>query len=202
MIFFGTSSAQQLSSKKIEGSKCFKCGESEEIYTSVYTQYFHIWWIPFISLGKKGIAHCESCESTFKGKQMSSRIQDQIQDEKSKITIPIWHFIGVGLVCLLIASVIVFESINSKENAQFIKAPQAGDVYEYKTEDGHYTLFKVDAVDTDSIYFIVNSYESTSSKNILDLDMPNKYEDDIYVMSKETLLKMFEKREIIDVHRR
>ena len=133
---------------------------------------------------------------------MSSRIQDQIQDEKSKITIPIWHFIGVGLVCLLIASVIVFESINSKENAQFIKAPQAGDVYEYKTEDGHYTLFKVDAVDTDSIYFIVNSYESTSSKNILDLDMPNKYEDDIYVMSKETLLKMFEKKEIIDVHRR
>ena len=83
----------------------------------------------------------------------------------------------------------------------YIKKPQVGDVYYYRTESGNYSIEKVVALTPDSLEVELNSKEFTTTTGIKKIDRPENYEGFYEVFSKEDIVKKFNSGEIYEVVR-
>ena len=79
--------------------------------------------------------------------------------------------------------------------------PQSGDIFQIKTKDNQYTLYKVDEVQGDSVFVKANNYETNSASGLDDLKK-KEYSEDILGFTKTELKQMLDKGEIIDIDRK
>jgi hypothetical protein len=127
----------------------------------------------------------------------------QYKTLKTSAKIALWTSSGLFLVILFIFF-IVFENKQSKvENATYVAAPQKGDIYEVKN-DGHYTLYKVDQVIKDSVFVLVNQFETDRITGLTGLKKKGNeaYSTDALMILKADLKTMLDTGEIIDVDRK
>lgn len=201
MIFFGTSGAKQLRSQMIEPSECPHCGAQNSLASHVYGQYFHVWWIPFFSLGKKSKVDCQNCLKEIHPKNLDLVAKEHLQREKMAHRTPIWYYSGLGLVAILITFGVITAMMESKATAKYIKAPQEGDVYEIEMENGRYSLFRVEVVSQDSLYILMNEYETTASSNLDELNIEENYDQTMYSIGRDRVNEMYEEGKILNINR-
>ena len=108
----------------------------------------------------------------------------------------------MGIIAV-IAVIAYFASVQDKKSERdYIASPEVADVYTVELDNGYYSTLKVTEVTQDSVFIQPNNYETNKMSGISDIDEEEKYSDEIYVMSKQDLIDMYEEGNIADVTRR
>ena len=202
MIIYGSKSKEL--AKEILTDKCQNCGTQNWIDMHVFQKYAHVFWIPFFPMGKTGVSQCDHCKQVLKLKEMPASLTASYDNLKSQTKTPIWMFSGLALVAVLITIGVINDKKKDEKNAQLILTPQNGDIFEIKTKDNQYTLYKIDQIQGDSVFVRVNNYETNKATGIDDLKKKgdNAYSEEVLGLSKSELKVMLDKGEIIDVDRK
>lgn len=180
--------------------RCENCGEQMSVTIHVFQKYVHFFWIPFLPAGKTGISECANCKQTLTEKQMPASLLATYQNLKSAAKIPIWMFSGAALFVVLFIALKINEQNKSRENAKLILAPKVGDVLEVKNKDKQYTLCKIVDLRGDSVLLISNKYQSSDPAGLSALK-DSAYSEEISYIAKPELKKLFDKGDVIDIHR-
>lgn len=198
MIIYGTKGKQI--TKELITDKCPNCGAQNSIDMYVFQKYGHIFWIPFVPMEKTGVSECTQCKQVLEILKMPPYLRTAFVNVKAKTKTPIWTFAGLAAVGILII-VVVLQGIKDKElNAKLVLTPQAGDIYEIKTKDDHYTLMKINKVKGDSVYVNLNNYETDKASGIYKLKEKG-YSEEVLGLSKMDLREMFKEGNVYDIER-
>jgi len=199
MIIYGSKSKEL--AKEILTDKCQNCGTQNSIDMHVFQKYAHVFWIPFFPMGKTGLSQCDHCKQVLKLKEMPPALTASYDNLKAQTKTPIWMFSGLALVAALIIIGVISDNKKDEKNAQLILTPQVGDIFEVKTKDNQYTLYKVDEVQGDSVFIQSSNFEVNKVTGLDDLKK-KEYSDDVYGFSKTELKEMLNKGEILDIDRK
>ena len=95
------------------------------------------------------------------------------------------------------------EKKNDEKNSRLVLTPQTGDIFEIKTGQNQYTLYKIDYVQGDSVFIRINNYETNKVTGLDDLKRKgeNAYSEDVFSVTKTQLKEMFDKGDVIDIER-
>jgi hypothetical protein len=202
MIVYGTRS--KLLAKELVTDKCPNCGTQNSTEIHVYQKWAHVFWIPFFPIGKAVASQCGHCQQVLKEKEMTSSMQSITQDVKSKSKTPIWTFSGLALLAILITYGVILDKKKDEKMAQLIVAPQAGDVFEIKTPESQYTLYKVTGIQGDSVVIRPNNMETNKPSGLSKIKAQGDagYAEETFSVTKAELKSWFDKGEIIDIERK
>ena len=87
-----------------------------------------------------------------------------------------------------------------ERNAKFIASPRSGDIFEIKTSNNQYTLYKVTLVQGDSVFVAPSNYETNKKTGLADLKK-KEFSAELMGFSLGDLKRMLEEDEIVDVDR-
>lgn len=200
MIFYGKKGSV-LKTEQLTGLSCPHCMSKDALYCAVAGSYAHIYWIPFFPLGKTLVSQCTHCKQVLEEKEMPHDLREHCQYLKQETKTPIWYFSGIGVIAALILIVSLTSSAEKKENKARLEAPQAGDRYEIQTQDGDYTLLRITRLSGDTVFFNPNEYTVNKISGLSDLDKPEKYLDEEYLILRADLNDMMQKGKILDINR-
>lgn len=170
------------------------------IYTSKICAYF---FIPLFPIGKIGILICSNCNNEIKKKHFDTSTLTEYTTLKLISKTPKWTFFGTPfLVALLIYLVLLIKN-NNENILRYVNNPQKGDVYEIKIKHKEYTLYLIENIKGDTIYFLKSLYETNKMSGLNDIKEKGKqaYSSEIFYILKPNLVEMREKNIIIDIHR-
>jgi hypothetical protein len=202
MIVYG-SRTKQLAKEHIT-NKCANCGTQNSTGFYLFQKYAHVFWIPFFPTGKTAVSQCDHCKQVIKLKEMPASLKEVYEGLKTQNKTPLWTFSGLAILAVLISIGVVASQQNDARNAKLILAPQPGDIFEIKTENNQYTLYKVDDIKGDTAFLLLNEYETNKSSGLNDLKRKGDaaYSKESYSFSKPELKEMLSKGEIIDIDRK
>ncbi|MEP7239017.1 MAG: zinc-ribbon domain-containing protein [Ferruginibacter sp.] len=202
MIIYGWKSKQL--AKETVFEKCPNCSSQSSIELYVFQKYAHVFWIPFFPIGKTAVSQCDHCNQVLKLKEMPLSLKTAYENIRSKYKTPIWMFTGLALVALLITAGVVNSQIRDERNSKFILSPQRGDIFEIKTPEDHFTLYKIQSVDSNIVFISASLYETNKRTGLDELKSKgdSAYTDDVFPVTKIALKKMLEKGEILDIDRK
>lgn len=202
MIFFG-SRATTLQNGRINNVTCPSCENTTSFTYTVFGKYAHVWWIPFFPTGKAAYLECDHCKRTFEEKELPAQIQQKFAPERKEVKTPIWNFAGLGLIAAFVAWGAYASKQQKANEAEYLKAPQVGDVYSTKGDrEGYYTSYKVLRVTNDSVYGVFNDYEIDQKHSIDEIDIDENYgsvESD--PLSREELVQFYNEGIIYEIDR-
>lgn len=202
MIIYGTRSKQLTHENLMD--KCPNCGSlgTSEMY--VFQKYAHVFWIPFFPIRKIGVSQCNHCKQVLKENEMSGELKETYNRIKSGTKTPIWTFIGLALLTVLIVSIVISERDKSARIATLVKQPTAGDVYELKTKDNQYTLIRIEGMIGDTVLFRQNQYETNKLSGLDDIRKKGMeaYSTDTFIMTRKELTELYDKGNIENIERR
>jgi len=184
--------------------KCPNCGAVASVQLSVVQKYAHVFWIPFFPLGKTGVSQCGNCKQVLKLKNMPQSFKDAYDAFKAQAKTPAYMYVGIVLLAIVIAAAVYQSNQDDKKNAQWITAPQRGDIFEIKASDKQFTLYKVDDIVGDTVFVRPNLYETDKLSGLNDLKMKGdtSFAEETLPLLKPALKSMLEKGEIVDIDRK
>jgi len=202
MIVFGTNSKKIASETVMD--KCSNCGNQFCIDVIIYQKWVHVFWVPFFPNGKTGASHCTKCNQVLPPNQMPATIKATYDQLLKQAKAPIWTWVGSAGVVFLIAAMTIVGIRNDAKNKEYVAAPQVGDIYEIKTEDNMYTLYKVEHIEGDSLFVRINEYETNRATGLDDLKRKGEkaYSPVLLPYSKKEIKEMFDKGQLINVNRK
>ena len=203
MIIYGHR-ATKTSHQNLFGIKCPHCESRDTLEMYTFSRYAHIFWIPLFPYKKEAVTQCNHCKQVLTKKEFSSELLSKYDEVKANIKTPYWQFAGTALIALLIISGVYSGIQDDKKDNAFLTAPKAGDIYEIKTDKGQYTLYKVAEVKADSVFVLINQYETNKRTGLTKKEMTasDSYIQDEYLpIAKSELLKMKASGEIQSVKR-
>lgn len=200
MIFFGQK-ASVLRTETAMGLKCEHCGNSGTVTFGIAGKYGHVYWIPFIPMGKTCISSCTHCKQTLQYQEMSTQMRTYADELMRETKTPLWFFSGIGVVIALVAIFSYFDQTDNAEDREILQSPQAGDKYSLKTGLSEYTMHKVIRVAGDSVFFAANQMVVNKMRGLYKIDKEENYIDMGDGCTKAELLQKFEKGEIYEVSR-
>jgi hypothetical protein len=202
MLIYG-SKATQIASKSLS-DKCTNCGAENSVQMAVFQKYAHVFWIPFFPIGKTGVTQCAHCKQVLEKKEFSSSLLSTYETLISDSKTPRWTFSGLAVLTLLIILVSISNAQNDKKNAQLILAPKKGDIYEIRNDYEHYTLYKIDHVAGDTVFILMNEYESNkvTGLNTLKGKGDAAFVDTPIPLFKSDLKSMFDAGKIMNIDRK
>lgn len=200
MIIFGTRS------KILTGSgakaNCHNCGSTQTVSLVFAVKYFHIFWIPMFPYSKVGASQCSHCKQVLYNNEMPDGLKTVYEQEKSQAKTP-WVYrtglILIGLFMAFVIGVIVFGGASKAD----IKTPIVNDVYQVKDGNRNYALYKVIAVNGDTVT-VVKHNEVARKASQLDQLMKNEadnYSKNETKFTKSELEQMISDRKLIDVEK-
>lgn len=200
MIIYGTRNVV-LAEEELPNVTCSSCGAESPHLISSFGTHFHVFWIPLLPFRRRTVAMCRSCGASWSHKEMSPTLQAYADILRPKARFKLWQFSGLALV----AALVVWGNISSKreaaQEATYLEAPQAGDVYAYKESEGNYSTLKVVEVDDDRIMLLENSMMVNKKRGISRIDLEENYITDTLEFSIAELQDMYAEGTIYDVKR-
>ncbi len=203
MIIYGHR-ATKTGHHSLFGVKCQHCQTNDSLEMYTFSRYAHIFWIPLFPYKKEAVTQCNHCRQILTKKEFSQELQDKYEEIKTNTKTPYWQFAGTALIGLLIISGIYSGIQDDKRDHAFLTNPKAGDIYEIKTDKGQYTLYKVADVKEDTVFVMLNQFETNNKSGLTKKEMAaaSSYIEDEYLpIAKTALLKMKESGEIQGVKR-
>lgn len=181
---------------------CPNCGSQGKLTISAYRKHYHVFWIPFVPIGRTGTADCMNCKHKLELKEMPDPVKQSYLSISAESRAPIWQYTGLTLLPFLIAVAIYSSAQSEKQKLSYIDQPQSGDLYYFKTDDGFYSAMKVVNVSNDSIY-VVRNYLSISSMRKVDRILKDENFDmeESEGFSLQDLKNKYQNKEIISVSR-
>lgn|SRR5574343_841012 len=201
MIISGTK-IKLLESETIPDT-CTFCGNSNCVDINVMQKYTHVFWLPFVPIGKSAQSKCRHCKHTLEGKELPDSFQEVYQRNKLSSKAPVWMYSGLLLVFFLISFGVYSSNKNDQKNLQLVAAPQAGDVYHLRTSNSQYTLARVNAVKGDTVFLLWSKMETdkiTGLSKILAIGN-DAFNDSAEPILLSDLKHKLETDEIIDIER-
>ncbi len=202
MIIYGVRTNQL--AKELSHDQCSNCGTQGSLELYVFQKYAHVFWIPFFPVKKTCVSQCNHCKQVLKLKEMPASLKLTYENLKSNAKTPIWTFAGLAIVAILIIGVFINEKKKTERTGRLILTPRSGDVFEIKTTEGQFTLYKVEGVEGDSVFIRPNKYETNLETGLDDIKYKgdSSYVEDVFSFSKSELKQMVDKEEIIDIDRK
>jgi hypothetical protein len=184
--------------------KCPGCGMLAGVQLNVVQKYAQVFWIPFIPIGKTGISKCSNCNQVLKLKDMPPSFQASYDTLKAQAKTPVYMYTGIILLAALVGIAVYKSNERDKQNAVFIAAPQKGDIFEIKTQEGQYTLYKVETIKGDTVFVHPHNYETDKATGLAGLKRKGDtaYAAETIELLKPELKQMLEKGDILDVDRK
>lgn len=201
MLIYGTKRVDLLSERSKE-TTCPYCQNQTTMRITVHRKHVHIFWIPMFPLVKKTKIVCELCESNLKEKDIPLLLQHKYANIKQETKGPIWQFVGLFLVTILIGSALYTSGAYEEKELAYLAAPQQGDVYRYKVAKGVYSSLKVMNVSADSVFVAPNEYEINKRSKIHRIDKAENYAEFSYGIAKTKINEMYQANEIFYISRR
>ncbi|MFL9838396.1 hypothetical protein ABS768_12850 [Flavobacterium sp. ST-75] len=198
MIIYGAA-GKETGGGKIR-TTCINCQEPTTINILIVQRYAHIYWIPFFPSGKKAVSECSNCNHVLEKKNFPEKYKNGYEEIKSRTKTPIWMFTGVGIIALIIIALFIVGRQNDSENAELALSPQKGDIYEIKLSNEQYTIYKVDKVEGNTVYFFENEYMTDRLSGVEEL-LEKPFTTESYPVMKTDLKVMLENGEIMDIER-
>jgi hypothetical protein len=201
MIIYGSKATHVATEHTAE--KCNSCGTQNSVQLNIFQKYAHIFWIPFFPIGKTAVSQCHHCKQVLKLNEFPSSTKLAYDNVKNQKKAPFWMFSGLALVAVFIVFSSYQSKLSAERNAALILAPVKGDIFEIKTEDNQYTLYKVANVQGDSVFIRFNQYETNKITGLTDLKRKGDaaYSPETFALTKSALKQMLEKGEIRDIDR-
>lgn len=109
MIIFGTR-AGKVTPAEAQPFDCGHCHSKMSVRPVFIQRYFHVFWIPFFPLSKKGVTQCSHCKQVLYEKEVPAAMKPAFLDAKGKVKTPLKYFAGLILLGLLI---VVIAAINA-----------------------------------------------------------------------------------------
>lgn len=103
MIIFGTRSASLKASQE-EDYDCNYCKTEKSVRFYFFQRYIHIFWIPFIPIGKTGSSVCSHCKQVLEVQQMPESQKQTFISIKKDLKTPLSYKIALILLIALIAT--------------------------------------------------------------------------------------------------
>ncbi|MCB2410905.1 zinc ribbon domain-containing protein [Hymenobacter lucidus] len=175
MLFFFGLGQSRVSAALLPGVACAYCGTPDSVTATVFSRYFHVFWIPLIPLGKFSLTHCSHCKQTLEKREMPAAYQAPVATLQNSAKLPVSNYLALillGLGVLFIIGVGLFSRKTSRATASAAPAdsapaaptpvaeeaapaalPTAGAVYLMPLDAGRYTLMQVAKATADSVYF-------------------------------------------------
>ena len=203
MIVYGTRAVLQKTEYIYDA--CPNCRAANSVLINVYQRYAHVFWIPFFPIGKTGISACKGCSQVLKLNQMPESLKLNYENIKSNTRIPVWTFIGVFLIGAGIIAGVVSENQKAEKVGKLLLAPKKNDVFQIKLKDDQYTLYKVQKVERDTVYFVANKFVTDQESGISELtDKGDQAFDEstTYGISIPKLVEMNNSDKIVDIDRK
>lgn len=132
---------------------------------------------------------------------MPDELKEQALRMKTAAGFPLWYFSGLGVIALIVLGVMISAEWDKKENARLMGEPKAGDVYEVKTTDNHYTSMKISHLTRDTVYFYFNQYEVDRITGMDRIKKEENYSKEATGISLPTLQQLFDEGEVVDIER-
>jgi len=200
MVIYGRNSTL-LKSEQAPTAICPNCETKGSIVFSIYSQHAHIFWIPFFPIGKTGGSSCGHCKQVLKSKEMPDELRRDYNNFKSDLKPKIWQFSGLALIGIFAIWISYSNKEDAKKELSYLNDPMVGDVYEYKTEGGNYSTFKIWLLEEDTLFLLSNEYETNKMSGIREIDVDSNYTDFPLPFLKVDIMEMYKSGEIYDVHR-
>nr|MBI1229818.1 zinc-ribbon domain-containing protein [Cytophagales bacterium] len=201
MIVFGSKATELIT--EIIPSKCANCGTEHNMQMTVFQKYGHIFWIPFIPMGKTAVTQCSHCKQVLEKKEFTRDLRFSYDAIRSKTKIPIWTYSGLGLFAAFIVLGAISSNQRDERNTNFISEPQVGDVYEIKIEYKQYTLYKVGNISGDTVFVLAHQFETNKKSGLRELKRKGDagFFEDLLPIHKAELKEMLDNGEIMEVER-
>ena len=201
MIFYGSNSSR-LKDGRLNNVTCPNCNEQTSMNYSVFGKYAYIYWIPIFPLGKVNVLECNNCKRTFKLKELPEQIKHKFELEKHK-GIPLKHFSGLAIIGALLLWLFYANARDKALEADYIKAPKVGDIYSTKSSSfNRFTTMKVSEITADSIYMILNDYETDKKSGISEIDIDSNYNPEyIEALTRSEVEQLYTDKFIFEIHR-
>jgi hypothetical protein len=182
-------------------TQCSECSANNSLSMHVFQQYLHIFWIPIFPFRKTGSSECSNCKQVLQKKDFSEELKEKYSQLKSISKTPFWTFTGVLLIIVIAIFMNFEEAENSKKNASLILTPMEGDVYEIKLGREEFTLYKVDFISGDTVYFRTHNYVSNQA-GFDDLKAKGEeFSDELVYLIKSDLAELLNDGSILNIER-
>ena len=202
MIIFGLRN-KVLATESIPGT-CPVCKENNCLQMTLYQQYVTLFFIPSFPTEKKEASVCTRCGAKLQLRYMSPAFTEIYNRLKSTTPRPLWLFTGCGIMVIGLIALLIDLKFNNDKIKQFIVRPQKNDIFEIRTKESNYTLYKVVKTGRDSAYFIANKYQISEASGIDQLYDKGEQGFDAsvtYGIPISRLIKMNNDGAIIDIKR-
>jgi hypothetical protein len=200
MIIYGTRTTH-LKSVILTENDCPQCGSHGTITMSAYARYVHIFWIPFISIGKIGLSQCQNCKQVLEKKQMPLEISAQYHRLAAQTKIPIFHFVGAFLLACVFMYGIYSSTKSGELQETYFKSPQKGDLYAMIMDDGNYTYFKIADVSQDSVWIIENNMAVNKATGLYKINKEENFLQEIVALPRTFLSDLKQNKKIHNIMR-
>jgi hypothetical protein len=146
---------------KLDNHICPYCGNQDTLFGETKSKYFHIFFIPFLSLGKSTVLTCSHCLKKFETKQLLEPLKHEIELRESiLVKSPAWQSCG----CIIVLLVALFFAVATC--GHFVFGDGSNKTEEELQDEPYEKLYNADTAKvtanptqaTDSIAFAVKSY--------------------------------------------
>jgi hypothetical protein len=202
MVVFG-SKATEVATEIVQ-DKCSNCGTQNSVRMTVFQKYAHVFWIPFFPIGKTGLTQCSHCKQVLEKKEFPVYLRSSYEILKQKGKTPVWTFSGIILLFVFFILGGIVSKQREEKNLILISSPQAGDIYEIKIDYKQYTLNKVEKIDGDTVFVILNEYETNKRRGLSDFKIrrDESFSGVTFPILKTDLKMMLDEGEIMDIERK
>jgi hypothetical protein len=108
----------------------------------------------------------------------------------------------VFLLSILAAAFLIFNNIEEKRViSEYLYSPMAGDIYEIKTDDYYYTLFRIMGIDGDTLYISFHLDETETEDGLNDLKLSGGFEEEAYTFTRSEIIERFNEGFILGIER-
>ena len=206
MIIYGTNGSL-VRTEPVPGVPCPACTNAEQMQFSVFSRYAHVYWIPLAPYTKPIVAQCHHCHNSWELAGLPAETVPQVRQAmkalKKETVAPWWHWSGLALLVLMVTWGTVAGSLDERDNAAYLTAPHAGDIYTIRDEEtpGRYSLLKVVSAQGNTVELLANEYSMNDAHPLAQLNYPEKFNKESFSLTQLDLLTMKNKGVITDVDR-
>ena len=200
MIFYGTNSTA-VNQRVSQVAVCPSCGQKGTLTFHVLSEYAHLYWVPVFPTMKRGFSECSNCGQVLKQREMPPELRNRSQLLKKESNTPKWTFAGLAIIAVIICAVVGSSIMDDRNTELYAASPEVGDIYSYKTDGYAYSTFMILELTKDSVVVAQNDYEINRQSAIHEIDLPENYQGETYITSREDLKEWFETGEIFHIDR-
>lgn len=116
--------------QELFNTKCSNCGKKGAMRMFTFSNYFHIFLIPFCPYQKDGATHCSNCNQKLYNTQFSEELLHEYYQMKTDAKKAYWQFTGLVLFIIFIIAAICSIREDNKRDVLRLPTPQSGNIYE------------------------------------------------------------------------